>query len=834
MHRGLAWLLVGVVVACSSSSSTAPGVTPEGCPTTEFRFAHGSADGHADPFGARAAGQARAGRVRDASQIVQGPLARNRVRVGDFALANDKIALYIEAEGRREGYAPFGGDVTAIDTVGDDGRPRGLSTYGETLITFSRQAIRPDRVSVLADGSDGKAAIVRVSGVMENIPFLDIFAPLSPAEYGLPAALDYVLEPGAERVVVRLNVANPGDAVVDFGNLQRVGFFQSSRAQTFTPQNGFAPPQGETPWVGFESTNGAAFSVRGLEGTMRSELEVSGFHLWSLAGGTVEACATKTTDYLELLTVSTGIDGLLEARRRVDGAPAWRTVTGTVKEAETGAALGGGFVHGAAADGTYLTRVRTDEAGAYTVHVPEGALLTPTLQGWPVPAAAAGPDLLLPRRAVLDVKVTDETTGEALPSRIQVLPVAPPAPAPAQFGLREEIAGRLWQEYTMSGSAALPVPPGQHRVVVSRGYGYELVDTTVTAPATVDAKLRRAVPAAGVLCADFHEHSFFSADSSDPVVAKVKGAIADGLEIPVSSEHEWVVDFGPVVRDLGMTRWAFGMASSELTTFTWGHFGLVPMVPQPELPNNGAIDWVGKTPPTFLAEANALPSQPVVIVNHPRGTGFQAYFTAAGFDRATANGNAELWTEAFGAVEVFNDSDFDTNRAQSVADWFALLDAGKNVWAVGNSDSHDQRNTFVGYPRTCLRFGFDDPARLTPELVRDALRSGAATVNGGLSLDVTGPGGVRPGGTSTAGDYQVVITSPSWIAATELEVIVDGATTQTLPLTRSGDRYEATVPIAAAQSRPRHWVVFHVRGAGDLAPLHPGKKPFAVSNPIFF
>jgi hypothetical protein len=51
-----------------------------------------------------------------------------------------------------------------------------------------------------------------------------------------------------------------------------------------------------------------------------------------------------------------------------------------------------------------------------------------------------------------------------------------------------------------------------------------------------------------------------------------------------------------------------------------------------------------------------------------------------------------------------------------------------------------------------------------------------------------------------------------------------------------GKRATATVDVQAASSRPKHWVVFHARGADgkDLAPLHPGRKPFAVSNPIWF
>ena len=847
--RGLVLAALGVAAfACSSDPDPSGSALAVCGGLSEFRFEDGT-DGHADPFGAKAAGQARAGKIRDASQIVQGPLARHKVRIGDFALANDRIAVYIEAEGRANGYAPFGGDILAIEPVSEDGKPKGISQYGETLVALSRQTVKPDKVSVIADGSDGKAAIVRVSGVLTNIPFLDTFKALSQAEYGFPAAIDYVLEPGSEKLLYRLSLANTTAEVVDFANLQRVGFFQAARSKTFTEAKGFAPAEGENPWVAFDSGD-SAFLVRAAEGRpIRSELVVSGFHLFSVQGLSAQACEKKTVDYLEIATGAPGIDGLLEAKRRAYGEAPWRELRGVLRE-EGGGPLGGALIHATGPDGKYLTRATTNEQGEYVLHVPHAPVsLTPTLKGWAIPAAtavsdgAATADLTLPKRATIEVKATDAVTGEPLPVRVQVIPASAPVPAPATFGLREEANGRLWQDYAVTGTTVLPVPPGPHRVIVSRGYEYELLDTSVTAdpatPAVVEAKLRRSVDSSGVMCADFHIHSFYSADSSDPVDDKVKGAIADGLDIPVSSEHEWIIDFQPVIQRLGLTKWAFGMPSEELTTFTWGHFGVVPIYPREDAPNNGAVDWVGKKPGEFFRQVNDLPEKPVLVVNHPSGTGFEAYFSAAGFNRATASGDPELWSDAFGAIEVFNDSDFEKNRNASVADWFALLNAGKTYWAAGNSDSHDQRTSPVGYPRTCLRFGHDDPTKLTPEIVRDVLRSGAATVSGGLYITAEGPGGIGPGGNAAAGNYQVVVQSPSWISATSLEVIVDGVTTATLPLTavsssEPGKRYEATVDVAPAQSSARHWVVFHAKGDGDLSPVHPGRKPFAVTNPIFF
>ncbi len=865
LHRGLLLAGAGALCAavsasaCSSDPSPAAG-DPDAGPDpvcegnlSAFRFPNGG-DGSADPFGAKAANQARAGRLKDAAQIVQPDNARNKVRVGDFVLANDKVAVYIEAEGESDGYNPLGGDVLALELVGPDGKPTGVSQFNETLIMLSRQTVKPEKVSVLADGADGKAAVVRVSGQLANVPFLDTFKPLIPDEYDFPAAIDYVLEPGASKVLVRLQLVNTRTDPVDFTNKQYFGFFQANRSQVFTEATGFGEPKGETPWVAFDSTK-SAFLYRALGGPMRAEIGVSGFQLYSLKGLTMDACATKTVDYAEMLVGGPGIDGLLEAKRAADGEAAWREVKGVLKETD-GVVLPGALVHATTADGRYLTRTTTDAVGAFTLHLPPGdAQLTPTLKGWaipaatPTPAASATVDLALPRRATIEVDIKDSTSAEALPARVQIIPDAAIASAPATFGVTDgEPDGRLWVDYAVTGHTSLPVPPGQHRVVVTRGYEYELYDAPATATlgttTTIAASLARSVDSPGVMCADFHIHSHFSADSDDEPELKVRGAIADGLEVPVSSEHEWIIDFQPIIQRLGLTKWAYGFPSEELTTFAWGHFGVIPIYPKPDAVNNGAAPWIGKKPGGFFADVNALPEKPVLVINHPASAGFQGYFSAASFDRASGKGDPELWSEDFAAIEVFNDSDFEDNRTKSVADWFTLLNLGKTYWTTGSSDSHRQRTSPVGYPRTCLKFGHDDPTKLSAEIVRDTLRAGAAVISGGLTMTVEGPGGIGPGGTAAAGAYKVTVACPSWLSASSLEVIVDGVPAETRPLTPiagpgPGKRYEVTVDVKATQSKPRHWVVFHAKGTGmgpdgDLAPLHPGRKPFAVSNPIFF
>lgn len=861
MRRAIAFhlsplLLATLVAACSSDDAPPEGPNPPACALDVASFEVGDPNGHADPFGARAAGQARASRIRDGATFPQPAHGRQRIETGDFVLINDRIAVVIEDKGLSDGYGRFGGELLAIDRVGDDGRPMGLSKFNETLMGIAFDTIEPTSVSVLKDGSDGKEAVVRVTGPLKTIPFMaESLKALYPNTYEGQFAFDYVLTPGSPMVTIRYGVINPTTDDYDFGlnrpgSEEFFGFFQTSQSQMVTPETGYAKPKNTTEWAGFD---GGAFGFAWRTTTkpsMSFGITQSGFQLYTSEGFVAPACQRTLVDRVQIIAGGPEYDGLREAVREALKEPAWRAIKGALKDAK-GNPIAEAYIHGLDAGGAYLTRTKTAADGTFTLHAPPGApiTLTPQKRGYPphsgtsVPAGESEVALAFEAEATIHVTAVDSATSKPLPVRVQVIPGAAPPATPAAWGVTDETNGRLHQEFAVTGEATLPVPPGEYRVIVSRGYEWELLDTKVTANAgevsEVKASLLHSVDSTGVMCADFHIHSMHSADSSDPVVHKVKGAIADGLDIPISSEHEWVIDFQPEIEKLGLTDWAFGMASSELTTFTWGHFGVVPLTPRDGATNHGAVEWIGNSPSQVFQKLHALPEKPILIVNHPRSEGFGGYFSSARWDRDTNKGD-EKWSDQFEAIEVFNDSGLDENRDESVADWFAFLNLGKKMVAVGSSDSHHLRTSPIGYPRTCLYFGHDDPKKLTPSAVRDVVASGDAVVSGGLFMTVRGPGGERPGQVVKAAgspELSVVVESASFVGDVSLETIVNGKTVSTTPLTATGagpaKRYEQKVVVSLDPAAPRNWVVFHARATGDLAPLHPGRKPFAVSNAVF-
>ncbi|MEQ8458492.1 MAG: CehA/McbA family metallohydrolase [Sandaracinaceae bacterium] len=812
-------------------------------------------DGAASPLEVPA-GQSRAGRV-GAAQLPEDRLNLAVWAEEDFVLTNGEVALLIEDTGLSDMYDRHGGRPVGVARVEGD-RLVDAGDFNEILFGFGAFLVETEAVTVLNDGSDGEAAVIRATGPLGRLEFAgDLLADLLPGEdySGLPGAMDYVMAPGSNAVDIVLHVGQPGTRPARVPFLV-AAFFQHYRMPLWTDEGGFVRPDGEVPMVSFVDDAATSYAYFAPEGsTLAPIFEQSGVMVFSLGRSIVPGCSVAEIPLATLVLGGPGLGGLQTALGDYRGETL-RTVTGRVENAD-GSPAPDARVHVRRADGRHFSRALPAEDGTFSLDVPdEGVSFYAHRLGTPVHGPVevdAGADtvtLTLPAQGVLEVSVTDGDSLASIPARVQVVPVGGAPEVPADFGERNIRNGRAHVAFTTSGAVSLPVAPGEHDVYVSRGFEWELFTDRVTAVAgettRVDVTLSRVVDTTGVMCADYHIHTHRSPDSPDSPELKLAGLIADGLEIPIRADHEWVNDFQPVIERMGLADYAFGIGGEELTTFAWGHFGVFPLVEDRSMQSGSAISWIGRLPPAVFADVRARPENPALIIHHPRSGGtFGGYFNAAGFDRDTATAvNADHWDEDFTLLEVFNDDSFDQARDSEVADWFALLNSGRRVFAVGSSDSHDIYGSPVGYPRTCLDLGVDDPRALDADTVRDVTNAGDSVISGGIYLDVVGPGGAGPGEeVSGAGDtasFELTVQAASWIrGAMQVEVIVDGVTTETIPIPDMGPdplnpvlRLQTSgieAPVAAEGS----WVVFHVSAEGDLAPVHPGRRPFAVSNPIF-
>ena len=116
-----------------------------------------------------------------------------------------------------------------------------------------------------------------------------------------------------------------------------------------------------------------------------------------------------------------------------------------------------------------------------------------------------------------------------------------------------------------------------------------------------------------------------------------------------------------------------------------------------------------------------------------------------------------------------------------------------------------------------------------------------AAVSGGIYVSAK-LGTTVPGDTTTgAGSPQMVdvtVQAATWVDVTELEVLVDGQTADIIPITAADAdpanpvvRWRRPVPVQTRATGG--FVVIAAYGDQPLEPVHPGKMPFGVTEPIF-
>jgi hypothetical protein len=202
-----------------------------------------------------------------------------------------------------------------------------------------------------------------------------------------------------------------------------------------------------------------------------------------------------------------------------------------------------------------------------------------------------------------------------------------------------------------SGAGQRMVRPGQYDVVVTRGAEYEpAVLPAVTLQSgrrsELHATLERVVDTPDYVAADLHVHSQGSVDSFVNLEDRVLSGVAEGLEVLVSSDHNFVADFAPTIKSMGLQDWVTSVVGVELSTLEMGHFNAFPLRGDPSVPshfplvdicfprqrdrvNGTAFDWVQCRPQQMFDGMRALgeysAEDTIVQVNHPR-TNILGYF----------------------------------------------------------------------------------------------------------------------------------------------------------------------------------------------------------------
>ncbi|MHB8875070.1 MAG: CehA/McbA family metallohydrolase [Myxococcaceae bacterium] len=710
---------------------------------------------------------------------------------------------------------------------------------------------------VASTGDDVPHDLVNLKGLVTTQLDLNVSFVVDPSEpRPFRVTTYYVLSPGESRVRMLTAFCNDGEAGQTFPLAELLDFRGS--VEVFNPggcANGLGTAEclvDSSRWVGAQG-DGVAYGIRsqaladlatpgspnatiiygGVVGTIVEAKDMAGLLSWTDAEarqrpGSFGIRGGGQRSYLRDFVVARDLAGVSAELLRIDASPSGRVEVTSKNPDGSPAPFARVAVVATPADRLEIL-VETDENARGVAVVPPGtyslsAAREGSLPGVAVPvtvgAGAAVPvELSLSASRTLTVRLADPS-GAPVPGKVEVRCPAGACPFSSATWKRH-----LLLEQPADGTAAvgwvpaagrldLALPPGEYEVVVSRGPEYSVWPDTWpvrgqsadlrTADGAVDAVVGRVLDTPGWMSADLHVHAVNSTDSLISNELRVATFLAEGVDVLVSTDHEFVTDYAPVIQALGAGGLMASMIGEEVTSFTHGHFNTFPVPLDPASPNGGAFDHAGGDGPSlrmtelFPGIKEAFPGA-VVQINHPRGAGGaltqlrvdtatlashgapEDFLMAAAPD-ATAS-DTRLFGDGFDAIEVANG----THPSFTVMnDWMTFLSRGTVRTATGVSDSH-KALSHSGYSRTWARLGVDRPADFTFAPFAEAIRNhqaivsngpflkvaarkvDAAGVASGAAVDIGGTLSISPAA-SEGIELTVDVTAPDWVQFDRVEL----------------------------------------------------------------
>jgi hypothetical protein len=289
--------------------------------------------------------------------------------------------------------------------------------------------------------------------------------------------------------------------------------------------------------------------------------------------------------------------------------------------------------------GTYDLEVRSAERDVLTVtgvSVSSGTdtpVTVPVLSGlgtveFEVFEKRQGPDLAIPAKATFKGRKGDPDPVFARDVSVREL-----SPGGDNTVNNQSFGGSLAQGnlvYLARGTGSVQVRPGRYEVYASRGPEYTVQKKNVTVKAGKNKRLKfvltRLLETPDAISGDFHIHSARSLDSSAGLSARVASFAGEGLEVMVSTDHDFHLDYTPVIDELDLEPFITSIVGVEVTGSvpnppafpqSTGHINSWPMTVDANARRDGSIEdeFVA---PNFIFKRLRDAGGDVIQYNHVR------------------------------------------------------------------------------------------------------------------------------------------------------------------------------------------------------------------------
>lgn len=435
-------------------------------------------------------------------------------------------------------------------------------------------------------------------------------------------------------------------------------------------------------------------------------------------------------------------------------------------------------------------------------------------------------------QARLEITVEDADAvppGAPLPCRLTLVQAADGETLQAlTAGPAGQVAAREGVVYTATGRATLSVPAGDYRLFAGRGFEWSLASQDVpglkageTRP--LKLQLRREVDTRGWLAVDSHIHTLTHSGHGDATLDERAITIAgEGIELAIATDHNHPTDYAPAVSATRLEGFFRPVIGNEVTT-RHGHFNAFPVPP-----GETHVDVMRDRWQELLPALRAIPGVRVITLNHPRD--LHSGFTPLGplqFNPDNGHHRDANSLHHLTALEVVTSAAMQSDVMLLFRDWFALLNAGHRIHAVGASDTHDVSRFILGQARTYV--AAPDAAHPVStadlETVWQSYEKGRLLVSLGLFTEMSvnqkyGVGDLADGLGDTV-EVDIRVQGPAWTQADHVALYANGVLVKEERM-QAGPAQPAGEKIRRLWRLPKPardtWLVAVATGPGKLGP----------------
>ncbi len=439
--------------------------------------------------------------------------------------------------------------------------------------------------------------------------------------------------------------------------------------------------------------------------------------------------------------------------------------------------------------------------------------------------------------ASIGVNVTEAGTGKPLPCRLTLTRIDGTL-QPLLAGPAAETAVRTGVVYTQKGKAQLSLPPGEYVLYAGRGFEWSVAETKLSVKAgenpEVNLQLTREVPTEGWIAADSHIHTLTHSKHGDATIEERMLTIAgEGIELAIATDHNHHADYTAAASSMGVSDRFTSVIGNEVTT-KHGHFNAFPIAPNAPVVDHTKDDWS-----VLVPAIRATPGVKVITLNHPRD--IHSGFVPLGglqFSPETGKHRQAEALRGVDAMEVITSAAMQSDIHLLYRDWFALLNRGHRISAVGSSDSHDVTRFILGQGRTYVAVPDADPAKIELDKVWQSYQQGRLLVSMGLLAQVRVDEKYTVGDLATGLGATIKVTAsvhgPSWVKADHVALYSNGILIREQKITDEGKPGEKAT-VTWDIPRPKHdaHLVVIATGPGVTAPYWDIPRPYQPTSKKF-